>query len=321
MKRVLCFITVITVLAGLCAACGDKRKSPSEEEFEQDDSWLPGKEEGSSLEFWLTENVDDVDFSKYQRRYGLYGGWEYYGTGYVPTESEEGGQKDPDACVIYTVTSYPDYSDQEHHITRIVITDPTVRVFGLTKLSTAGEIKAVMEKLGYGQEDFGSDNGVLYRKGKVTIHFSKQWINIRVDISNENGIQFKAQESENGQICLSVPAGDITRISLMYQPEGKLYNIEDKEVIKTIYEQLHEISGISGKMEEGAAGPFYFTLYQGGDDHVAAYELVSEQDIWEEKGSGALIHSDTVIPLYAYFMELITQMEPVKGIECYGRLD
>lgn len=212
MKRVLCLITVIAVLAGLCAACGDKRKTPSEEELEQDDSYLPGKEEGSSLEFWLTENVDDVDFSK-------------------------------------------------------------------------------------------------------------QWINIRVDISNEHGIQFKAQESENGQICLSVPAGDITRISLMYQPKGKLYNIEDKEVIEAICEQLHEISGTPGEIEEGAAGPFYFTLYQGGDDHVAAYELLSEQDIWEEKGSGALIHSDTLIPLYAYFKKLITQMEPVKGIECFGRLD
>ena len=213
MKRVLCLITVIAVLAGLCAACGDKRRSPSEEELEQDDSWLPGKEEGSSLEFWLTENVDDVDFSKYQRRYGLYGGWEYYGTGYVPTESE------------------------------------------------------------------------------------------------------------NGQICLSVPAGDITRISLMYQPEGKLYNIEDKEVIGAICEQLHEISGTPGEMEEGAAGPFYFTLYQGGDDHVAAYELLSGFDIWEETGSGMLIHSDTEIPLYAYLTELITRMEPVKGIECFGRLD
>ncbi|MCR5531883.1 MAG: hypothetical protein K6F26_08540 [Lachnospiraceae bacterium] len=198
MKRVLCLITVIAVLAGVCAACGDKRRTPSEEELEQDDSWLPGKEEGSSLEFWLTENVDDVDFSKYQRRYGLYGGWEYYGTG---------------------------------------------------------------------------------------------------------------------------PAGDITRISLMYQPEGKLYNLEDKEVIGAICEQLHEISGTSRKMEEGVAGPFYFTLHQGGDDHVAAYELLSGFDIWEETGSGMLIHSDTEIPLYAYLTELITRMEPVKGIECFGRLD
>ena len=107
----------------------------------------------------------------------------------------------------------------------------------------------------------------------------------------------------------------------MYQPEGKLYNIEDKEVISTICNQLHEISGTHGLVEEGMAGPFFLTLYQEGDNHVAAYELLTEQDIWEEMGGGMLIHSDTVIPLYAYFKNLITHMEPVKGIECLGRLD
>ena len=293
----------------------------SKEQPEQNDNRLPGKEEGSGLEFWLTENVDNVDFSKYQRRYGLFGGWEYYGTGYVPTEGEGGEQKDPDAYVIYTVTSYPDYSDIEHHITRIMITDPKVSVFGLTKQSSVEEIEPVMLRLGYRQEDYGSDNGVLYRKGKVTIHFSEQWINIRFDVSNEQGIYFKAREDGNDRSCLSVPAGSITRISLMYQPEGKLYNIEDKEVISTICNQLHEISGTHGLVEEGMAGPFFLTLYQEGENHVAAYELLTEQDIWEEMGGGMLIHSDTVIPLYAYFKNLITHMEPVKGIECLGRLD
>ncbi|MBP3386956.1 MAG: hypothetical protein J6L23_00325, partial [Clostridia bacterium] len=65
----------------------------------------------TNLEFWIAENVDDVDFSKYQIKYGIMGGTEYYGTGYVPTVDEYGQQVDPEHCVIYTVTSYPDYAN------------------------------------------------------------------------------------------------------------------------------------------------------------------------------------------------------------------
>ena len=39
----------------------------------------------TNLEFWITENVDDVDWSNYQMKYGMMGGNMYYGTGYVPT--------------------------------------------------------------------------------------------------------------------------------------------------------------------------------------------------------------------------------------------
>ena len=50
-------------------------------------SAIPEKPE-TDLEFWIAENVDDVDFSGRQERYGLMGGREYYGSGYVPTTDE-----------------------------------------------------------------------------------------------------------------------------------------------------------------------------------------------------------------------------------------
>ena len=77
----------------------------------------------TNLEFWIGENVDEVDFSGFQEKYGLFGGREYYGTDYVPTFDEDGMTIDPEHCVIYTVTSYPDYSSNEQHITGITITD------------------------------------------------------------------------------------------------------------------------------------------------------------------------------------------------------
>jgi len=77
----------------------------------------------TNLEFWIAENVDDVDFLNYQMKYGMMGGKMYYGTGYVPTLDEYNQQVDPEQCVIYTVTSYPDYVNKTQHITRIEITD------------------------------------------------------------------------------------------------------------------------------------------------------------------------------------------------------
>ena len=61
----------------------------------------------TNLEFWIAQNVDNVDWSKYQEKYGIMGGREFYGTGYAPTLDEWGQQVDPEHCVIYTVTSYP----------------------------------------------------------------------------------------------------------------------------------------------------------------------------------------------------------------------
>ena len=146
----------------------------------------------SNLEFWIAENVDDVDFSKYQIKYGMMGGTEYYGTGYVPTIDEEGQQVDPEHCVLFTVTSYPDYSSKSQHITYISITDPSIEVFGLTINSTQEEIRYTLEETcGYDftVEELGG-NTLVARKGDYTFSFSPTKITIRVNVTNKQGIIF-----------------------------------------------------------------------------------------------------------------------------------
>ena len=144
----------------------------------------------SNLEFWIAENVDDVDFSKYQIKYGMMGGTEYYGTGYVPTIDENGQQVDPEHCVLFTVTSYPDYSSKSQHITYISITDPSIEVYGLTINSTQEEILYQMEeKNGYVIEELGG-NTLVARKGDYTFSFSPNEITLRVNVTNKQGIIF-----------------------------------------------------------------------------------------------------------------------------------
>ena len=149
----------------------------------------PLPQPSTNLEFWIGENVDSVDFSKLQEKYGIFGGREYYGTGYVPTVDENGQQADPDHCVIYTVTSYPDYSDKEQHITGIYITDPNVEVYGITLQSSIQEFMVLMKQQGFEIAEH-SDSYVRAQLDNVWITLTAEWIRIGVEVTNEQDILF-----------------------------------------------------------------------------------------------------------------------------------
>lgn len=138
------------------------------------------------LEFWITQNVDDFDFSSHQSKYGIFGGWEYYGTGYVPTLDENGQQVDPEHCVIYTVTNYPDYSSNSLCITRITITDPAVKVYGLSMTSTHEDIRSTMTAEGFTVTEFGT--ALKAEKDNLRFMFSKDAITISAEVTNLFGI-------------------------------------------------------------------------------------------------------------------------------------
>ncbi len=145
----------------------------------------------TNLEFWIAENVDNVNFSNYQMKFRIMGGGRvYYGTGYVPTLDENGHKVDPEHCVFYTLTFYPDYSDEQIHITMIEITDPVIEFYGLSLNSPKKEIRKTMgDKLGFAIEE-SSDDTLIARKGKYTFSFSSRYICISVDVTNVTGIIF-----------------------------------------------------------------------------------------------------------------------------------
>ena len=138
------------------------------------------------LEFWITQDVDDFDFSSYQPKYGIMGGWEYYGTGYVPTLDENGQQVDPEHCVIYTVTNYPDYSSNSLCITRITITDPAVKVYGLSMTSTHEDIRSTMTAEGFTVTESGT--ALKAEKDNLRFTFSNDSITVSAEVTNLFGI-------------------------------------------------------------------------------------------------------------------------------------
>jgi hypothetical protein len=116
------------------------------------------------------------------------GGWEYYGKGYVPTLDADGMQIDPEHCVVYTVTNYPDYSSASLCVTRITITDPAVKVYGLSLSSSFEEIKNTMTAEGFTVTE--SATAVRAEKDNVRFTFTKDEIMISAEVTNNLGIVF-----------------------------------------------------------------------------------------------------------------------------------
>lgn len=149
----------------------------------------------TNLEFWITEDVTDFDFSNYYSVPGWFGASEYYGNDYEPSAFDEGNFPiEPEHCVKYKVTSYPDYSSKQQHITGIVITDPKIIFYGITLESTDDEITEAMTSNGYTyvplEVNSTYGNCLYFEQGNVTVKFYEKEINIQAEVTNKLGIQF-----------------------------------------------------------------------------------------------------------------------------------
>jgi hypothetical protein len=144
----------------------------------------------TNLEFWIGQNVDDVDFSSYHMQIGLMGGDAYYGTGYVPLPDKYGKPRiPPEHYVVYTVTSYPDYSSRTKHITQIGIVDPSIQLYGISINSSKDEINTAMLNNGFTEKE-KTNSTVTYVNGKYSITFSDKYISLYVMVTNEHNIEF-----------------------------------------------------------------------------------------------------------------------------------
>jgi hypothetical protein len=107
----------------------------------------------------------------------------------VPTIAENGERVEPEHCVVYTVTSYPDYINKEQHVTTIRITDPEIEVYGITLRSSIEEFERLITAQGFEikQKD---ENFIRAGKGKYTITLSETEMYICVNVTNLMGIVF-----------------------------------------------------------------------------------------------------------------------------------
>ncbi len=179
MKKVLSWVLALVMLLISLSGCSGKTlKKPSD----------------TNLEFWITEDVTDFDFSEYYQESGWFGARVYYGSDYEPSGFDENNNPvKPDQCVIYKVTSYPDYSSNRQHIKEITITDPSITFYGLTLESDEEQIKEAMLSNGFTQV-FTDDESVIpclhFELNNISFRFYDNRIYISAEVTNKKGIQF-----------------------------------------------------------------------------------------------------------------------------------
>ena len=147
----------------------------------------PARPENTNLEFWIGEDVADVDFSAYDEVYGWFGAREFLGKGYQMLLDEHNQQQYPQTYVSYIIGAFPDESDGGSFVTGIEIRDTDIVVYGLTIQSDVEEFEAVFRAMGYGiYEANGTWKAI---KNGITFTFRKgECLLIHADITNREGI-------------------------------------------------------------------------------------------------------------------------------------
>ena len=199
MKRLSVFIAAALAACFLFAACGGNDKAAQialEEALKTE----------TDLEFFILDDVADADFSALQEIYGGFGARRYAPKRYGISESGIiSEQQIPEQCVVYTVSAWPDHADGGAFVTDITVTDPKVRLFGLTVDSTAEEFIKKCEQLGFKKVEKRSEadqaaNGIKEyaciesKDGKYSIVLAKtserSTIRIIAPVGNRDNIIF-----------------------------------------------------------------------------------------------------------------------------------
>ena len=154
----------------------------------------------TSLEFWITEDVKDQDWTGHDEIYGWMGAREFLGSGYKKNEDPTGSNQHPEHYVSYVITAWPDYADGGEFVTDITVTDPDVTVYGLTIESTYEEFDAVFEPLGYElswsngaiETRVATKNGITFRLTRAVDDNPNVVPQIRIsaEVTNREGIVY-----------------------------------------------------------------------------------------------------------------------------------
>jgi hypothetical protein len=177
------FFLVLTILLVDFSSCSDTETTTE----------MP---EDTNLEFWITQDVSETDFSDYYEIVGWFGARQYYGSGYLPASDEDGNEGDLEYYVKYTIAAWPDYADGGKYITSIDFNDPKVTVYGLTVDSSFDEFERIFSEMEYEISEDSSELVERYTASKNNISFSiesvdgKRSFSINAEVTNKKGIEF-----------------------------------------------------------------------------------------------------------------------------------
>ena len=148
---------------------------------------LLSKPSDTNLEFWIQEDVREVDFVSYEEKIGYFGATAYYGKNIAKGSTSE---IEPSVYVLYVLTAYPDYADGGQYVTHITIKDPTIHFYDLSLSSSAHDFEEKMKAMDF---TYTQDEayGFSAKKERVTITYKPgDSFEIGAVVSNRNHIVF-----------------------------------------------------------------------------------------------------------------------------------
>ncbi|MBR5186901.1 MAG: beta-propeller domain-containing protein, partial [Clostridia bacterium] len=159
------------------AFCDDNRIFVFDTEFFDTYAVVSPSEGESSLEFWIGDIVDDIDFSQYEINDNYHLSKVYYGKSYSSEDSSN--------CVLYTISQYPNSQSSKLYISNIRITDPSVKLWGLTMNSTNEKFAATMMAKGFDVKKEGGGGWYIATNDHYTVTFTKNGKYIEISIRLE----------------------------------------------------------------------------------------------------------------------------------------
>lgn len=145
----------------------------------------------TDLEFWITQRVSLEEMETKGCTYlpGWMGADEYLDSRYEVFHNGSMAIA-PDIHVTYLVTGYPDTLD-DPAITRIEITDPSIKVYGLSMHSTEDEIRNKMNGIADAfVNDIEDEGRFTFTVRDCSFVFASESIMISVSVTNHSGVQY-----------------------------------------------------------------------------------------------------------------------------------
>lgn len=179
MKRIAVILGVLLCI--LCCGCTEQRRIAP---------YVSAINQNADFDLLFLQDVKNADLSEFGYLPG-FGCSGYYHKKYENcfSDADEITYPDNGAYVLYTVTSYPDYSDNTRFVTRIEITDPAVAFCGDNTVTDCERMFDYFRKQGFkvAQESWG----LSATKGRLRIQWDTNTrLTIGYEVQNRNGIVF-----------------------------------------------------------------------------------------------------------------------------------
>ena len=163
MKKLIALTLLLCTLVLLLSSCGSRNAVKIE------------KPEDTNLEYWLGDSPNKREWTQLTSSGRKTN--RYLAQGYEAVINENGDLCKPEHCVVYVLEDELFSSAGLNRIADIIITDPSVQVWGFTINSSKQEVETIIESMGFkGRGVYSTSGKWIYENYMIKVEFGKSII-------------------------------------------------------------------------------------------------------------------------------------------------